>query len=109
MEQRAKADWDKKHFGDSNPYAELPKMNIFAYNLGELLKNSVYVDLEDKAFNFREFFMTDEDEGFVHESDAKNFLNLLIKSGEDGYPYSNEEYENFRGVNSTATIGIGNE
>lgn len=92
MEQRAKAEWDKKHFGDSNPYAELPKLNIFTYNLGELLKNSAYVELEDKAFNFREFFRTDEDEKFVHESDVKNFLNLLIKPSEDNYPYSNEEY-----------------
>ena len=24
MEQKAKADWDKNNFGDSNPYEELP-------------------------------------------------------------------------------------
>ena len=28
MEQRAKHEWDDKHFGDPNPYAELPQMKI---------------------------------------------------------------------------------
>ena len=94
-EQRCKADWEDKNFGDSNPYAELPQMNIFTYNLGDLLKNAAaYVELEDKAFNFREFFRTDDDENFVHEDDVKSFLNLLVKRGDDNYPYSNEEYRN---------------
>ena len=35
MEQRRKAEWDNEHFGDSNPYDELPKMNIFVYDLGK--------------------------------------------------------------------------
>jgi hypothetical protein len=29
MEQRAKASWDLTHFGDPNPYASLPTMNIY--------------------------------------------------------------------------------
>ena len=57
MEQQCKAEWDSAHFGDSNPYDELPKMNIFVYDLGKLLGNR-YVELEDKAFNFHEFFRT---------------------------------------------------
>ena len=92
MEQRRKIELDIKNFGDSNPYADLPKMNIYTYNLGELLKNSAYIELEDKAFNFREFFRTDENGNFVHEQDIKSFLDLLIKSGNDNYPYSKEEY-----------------
>ena len=92
MEQRQKIEWDQNHFGDSNPYDELPTMNIFTYNLGELLKNSAYVELEDKAFNFREFFRTNDNGKFIHEDDIKSFLNLLIKPGDDNYPYSTEEY-----------------
>ena len=92
MEQRRKIEWDIKNFGDSNPYADLPKMNIYTYNLGELLKNSAYIELEDKAFNFREFFRTKEDGNFFHEQDIKSFLDLLIKPGNDNYPYSKEEY-----------------
>ena len=92
MEQRRKAEWDVKNFGDSNPYADLPKLNIYTYNLGKLPENASYVELEDKAFNFREFFRTDDNGNFIHELDIKSFLNLLIKPGNDNYPYSTEEY-----------------
>ena len=57
MEQRAKASWDLTHFGDPNPYASLPTMNIYTYDLGRLLHE--FVD-EDVAFNFREFFRVNE-------------------------------------------------
>ena len=93
-EQRAKADWAVEHGDDHNPYAELPQMNIFTYDLGKLLKNPAYV--EDKTFNFREFFRTDGDE-FVHAADVKNFLDLLVKRDANNYPFSREEWrEQFR-------------
>lgn len=88
MEQQAKADWSLKNFGDSNPYDELPQLNIYTYDIGKIFD---YVDVEDKAFNFREFFRTDGGK-FVHESDVKNFLALLVKSGSENYPYSKAEY-----------------
>ncbi|MBR3441277.1 MAG: DEAD/DEAH box helicase family protein, partial [Bacteroidales bacterium] len=37
MEQRAKAEWDLNHFGDPNPYAGLPRLNIFTFDLGKAL------------------------------------------------------------------------
>lgn len=92
MEQRAKCEWDKTHFGDPNPYAALPAMNIYTYDLGRLLKE--FVD-EDVAFNFREFFRVDKDGGFVHERDVSAFLNLLTKEDKEScYPFANEEYRN---------------
>lgn len=33
MEQRAKAEWEKIHQGDPNPYSVLPKLSIYTYNL----------------------------------------------------------------------------
>ncbi len=95
MEQKAKADWDKIHFGDPNPYASLPKLNIFTYDLGKLLHG--YID-EEVAFNFREFFRVSETGSFLHEKDVHSFLNLICKSdSESNYPYSTEEYrDNFR-------------
>ncbi|NEN25588.1 DEAD/DEAH box helicase family protein [Cryomorpha ignava] len=95
MEQKAKADWDKIHFGDPNPYASLPKLNIFTYDLGKLLHG--YID-EEVAFNFREFFRVGETGSFLHEKDVLSFLNLICKSDtESNYPYSTEEYrDNFR-------------
>lgn len=108
MEQKSKAEWDKNHFGDSNPYEELPELSIYTYDLGKLINDARYVELEDKAFNFREFFRTwtgrlEQDHAvkpeaarvgdFVHEADVLSFLNLLTKTDPDSnYPYSNEEF-----------------
>ena len=92
MEQRAKQDWDKTHFGDPNPYAALPKLNILTYNLGKLLNK---FEDETIAFNFREFFRVNESGSFVHNSDVVAFLNLLTKEDKDSkYPFANEEYRN---------------
>ncbi|MGM9841148.1 MAG: DEAD/DEAH box helicase, partial [Candidatus Limisoma sp.] len=92
MEQKAKAQWDVEHFGDPNPYAGLPKMNIFTYDLGRLLKE--YADA-DVAFNFREFFRVDESGEFVHRKDVAAFLDLLCKKDTaSAYPFSTDDYRN---------------
>lgn len=95
MEQRAKAEWEKIHQGDPNPYSVLPKLSIYTYNLGKLYPE--YADA-DIAFNFREFFRVDKEGYFIHEANIKQFLDLLTKEDTDSnYPYSTEEYrQNFR-------------
>ena len=95
MEQRAKAEWEKIHQGDPNPYSVLPKLSIYTYNLGKLYPE--YADA-DIAFNFREFFRVDKEGNFIHEVNVKQFLDLLTKEDTDSnYPYSTEEYrQNFR-------------
>jgi len=109
MEQRAKRDWYLNHFGDSNPYEELPELNIFTYHLNRVFKE--YEDLEDKAFNFREFFRTwtgdvridrkHLPEGvktgeFVHQHDVWSFLNLITKlDAGSNYPFSTTQYRDF--------------
>ena len=108
MEQECKFEWNKTHFGDSNPYEELPELRIYTYDLGELLHNNNYITYEDKAFNFHEFFRTWTGDyrydyaqmpetaqigDFVHEQDILSFLNLMTKKDENNsYPYSKEEY-----------------
>lgn len=90
MEQRAKVNWDIIHQGDHNPYASLPTMHIFTYDLGRLLNE--YVD-EDVAFNFKEFFRVNKEEKFIHEKDIKAFLNLLTKEDDEScYPFANKNY-----------------
>ena len=90
MEQRAKLTWDAKNFGDPNPYANLPKLHIFTYNLGTLLQG--YRD-DTIAFNFREFFRTDSQGNFTRERDIRAFLDLLTREDEKSeYPFSNEKY-----------------
>ena len=92
MEQRAKLEWDKLHPGDPNPYACLPQMNIWTYDLGNLIKN--FLD-EDVAFNFREFFRTDVDGNFVHPADVKALLDLMTTDDADSlYPFANATYRN---------------
>ena len=109
MEQREKADWYKKHFGDPNPYAELPELQIFTYNLDKLIPG--FIDVEDGAFNFREFFRTwtgnvQKDfkpipEGaqvgeFVHKACVKRFLDLLCRAdSKSNYPFSTQEYREY--------------
>ncbi|MGG2114112.1 Eco57I restriction-modification methylase domain-containing protein [Lysinibacillus pakistanensis] len=105
MEQQAKYEWDQNNFGDSNPYASLPKLSIFTYHLDKEFINHQYVDIEDKAFNFREFFRTyDNNEPdfslrgkFVHEKDVWDFLNLISKKDryeehQTNFPFSTDHY-----------------
>ena len=90
MEQKAKNEWDLTHLGAPNPYASLPAINIYTYDLGKLMAE--FSD-EEKAFNFREFFRTKEDETFIHDSYIDKFLNLLCTEDDDSlYPYSNENF-----------------
>ena len=90
MEQRAKAQWDIDHPGDHNPYAGLPRLNIYTYNLGRLMNE--FAD-EDIAFNFREFFRTNDNGEFVHKAHVENFLDLLTKTDEESmYPFANKRY-----------------
>lgn len=109
MEQTAKREWDEKHPGEYNPYAVLPHMNIFTYDLGKLIRGSDFA--ENGTFKFSEFFRTwegrkekdgaDMPEGakgrFVHEKEVIEFLNLMCTEDENSnYPFSREVYqENF--------------
>lgn len=107
MEQEAKLNWDESNPGEPNPYAELPALSIFTYDidkfkshigsLGENFKDSL-----DGAFKFHEFFrVRKDDEGndiaeFVHESMVKKFLDLLVDNTLDTkFPYATEEYRNY--------------
>ena len=108
MEQQRKTTWDEEHFGEANPYASLPEMRMYTYDLGDILKADNYQEIEDKAFNFAEFFRVwtgnpekDRDVikagqkigDFVHEGDVISFLNLLTKQDDNSkYPFSTDDY-----------------
>lgn len=109
MEQEAKKNWYINNFGDTNPYEDLPELQIYTYDLNKLMPE--YEAVYDKAFNFREFFkvwtgdiqkdgkelLEDSNIGrFVHEDDVKKFLDLICKSDEkSNYPYSKELYREY--------------
>lgn len=103
-EQTAKHNWNLEHPNEKNPYAELPKMNIFTYDITKNIDNILD---QTGVFSFPEFFRTwtgnpkadnaSMPEGakgrFVHEQDVKEFLNLLsMKDNENNFPFSKPEY-----------------
>lgn len=103
-EQQAKLEWNIKHPHEPNPYAELPKMNIFTYDITNNIKDVVD---HDGVFTFTEFLRTwtgnpKADKAampqgakgrFVHEDEVKKFLQLLCtKDDTNNFPFSTTEY-----------------
>lgn len=103
-EQTAKHNWSLEHPNEKNPYAELPKMNIFTYDITKNINNILD---QTGVFSFPEFFRTwtgnpkadkaSMPEGakgrFVHEPEVSEFLNLLsMKDDENNFPFSKPEY-----------------
>lgn len=109
MEQRAKQEWAQLHFGDHNPYEDMPKLEIFTYDLHNVFPE--FVEKNVNTFKFKEFFRTwtgdtekdggpmqegAEKGGFVHKDAVVAFLNLLTKEdSESNYPFSKEEYRSY--------------
>ena len=112
MEQEKKRNWKPKDMFDTdNPYAVLPELQIFTYDLAKLTGSEAVG--EGAAFTLSEFFRTWRPNGqgqypsnmpegaegkFVHEEAVNNFLDLLCTTdGNNNYPFSTEEYqENFK-------------
>lgn len=93
MEQTAKENWDSTK--GPNPYLTLPRMNIFTYDLGQLVVG------KGASFTFAEFFRTksgtnlpaSEQGKFVHEDWVKKFLDKMCEdSTTSNYPFSTDAY-----------------
>lgn len=122
MEQRAKLFWDEHHYGDPNPYADLPRMQILTFTLPKMLRDQAIQNNE--VFKFHEFFRvyTEEDklqlqklidnepnvikkaeyqgelakvkiDKFVHEKAINRFLDKLVEESDTSlYPFSTDEF-----------------
>ena len=122
MEQLEKQKWDDKHFGDPNPYADLPRMQILTFTLPKMVRDEAIENNE--VFKFHEFFRvwTEDDKrvlqkkidretsalkkvdlqaqlaeiqegNFVHEGAVRRFLDKLVEeSPTSQYPFSNDEF-----------------
>lgn len=103
-EQQAKRDWPLEHPNEPNPYAELPQMKMFTY---DITKNIQDVLDHNGIFTFTEFFRTwsgnPRKDGasmpdgalgkFVHEAEVNQFLDLLCtKDNENNFPFATDEY-----------------
>ena len=94
-EQEAKENWYKKSEG-YNPYAVMPKMNLFTYQMSKIIQEQVNqgLDLKDGenveyTFDLNEFFKTNESGKFVYEKDVKKFLDALTT--QEKFPFSTSE------------------
>lgn len=103
-EQTAKHNWNLEHPNEKNPYAELPKMNIFTYDITQNFNNILD---QTGVFSFSEFFRTwtgnpradkaSMPKGakgrFVHEQEVSEFLDLLCKKDDqNNFPFSTNDY-----------------
>jgi len=106
MEQEEKLFWDTNHPGVPNPYAELPSLSMFTYDIDRFASHigalDDFADAVDGAFKFHEFFRVNKDDDgndmaeFVHESMVRKFLDLLVNDKLDTkFPYATEEYRNY--------------
>ncbi|CAX66979.1 Eco57I restriction-modification methylase domain-containing protein [Lactobacillus johnsonii] len=96
MEQEAKENWDKDHPNEVNPYAPLPKVSMFTFEMNKHFKDPRFnrEGLGKYTFNFKEFFRTDKEGKFVYESDVKKFLDNITNPGTANYPFSTREFRN---------------
>ncbi|WP_415980289.1 DEAD/DEAH box helicase family protein [Faecalicoccus pleomorphus] len=94
-EQKAKTEWNKE---EENPYETLPKLNLFTYQMSEIVKDKIKQgidingDVEEYAFDLNEFFKTNESGRFIHDDSVDAFLDALTK--QEKFPFSTGELRN---------------
>ncbi|UNT95601.1 DEAD/DEAH box helicase family protein [Allobaculum mucilyticum] len=94
-EQKAKRDWNSD---GENPYSALPQLNLFSYQMSEIVKDEISkgIDLngetEEYAFDLNEFFKTDKNGKFIHGADVDKFLDAMVI--QEKFPFSTPELRN---------------
>lgn len=95
-EQAAKQNWDESI--GTNPYGTLPRLNLFTYQMSEIirdkLKKGIEIDgeTEEYAFDLNLFFETNPKGEFVNDSSVDKFLDALTTLPK--YPFSTDELRN---------------
>mgnify|MGYP001004711061 FL=1 len=76
-EQEAKENWDYSQ--GKNPYINLPKLNIYTFQVPSSVR--VASDLSEYSFDFNEFWKISADK-FIHEQEIDTFLDILSNQKE---------------------------
>lgn len=93
-EQEAKAAWPVEDEAN-NPYEGLPQLNMFTYQMSQMITDEVNKGAEidgkeiDFAFDLNEFFNTNSGKKFIHEAEVKKWLDTLTRN--EKYPFSTPE------------------
>jgi len=78
-EQRAKSEFSNRNPNKLNPYAKLPQMSLFTYQMPEELVSVANMGEFDE-FDLNEFFSATGESGFTHfrhKNDVQKFLNII--------------------------------
>lgn len=92
-EQTAKRDWDVSS-EEENPYAALPRLNLFTYQMSEIVKDELQQgveingETEEYAFDLNEFFSTNNGK-FKYDSSVDKFLDAMTL--QEKFPFSTPE------------------
>lgn len=95
-EQKRKRDFQSKD-GEANPYADLPQLNMFTYQMSEIVKDElnqgieINGETEEYAFDLNTFFETNNGK-FVYNSSVDKFLDALTTQPK--FPFSTEDLRN---------------
>lgn len=92
-EQEKKCNWD--YSKGENPYETLPQLNLFTYQMSEIIRDEleqgveIEGETEEYAFDLNEFFSTNGNGAFVHDSAVDKFLDAMTTQVK--FPFSTEE------------------
>ena len=95
-EQSKKNSWDNSSEIE-NPYINLPKLNLYTYQMSEIVRDELVQGVEiqgetvEYAFDLNEFFRV-ENGRFVHNLSVDKFLDALTLQKK--FPFSTEELRN---------------
>ncbi len=97
-EQKKKRNWDASNEIE-NPYANLPRLSLFTYQMSDIVRDRVQRgielaedDVKEFAFDLNEFFATNESGKFAHDADVDKFLDALTR--QEKFPFSTPELRN---------------
>ncbi len=92
-EQSAKRNWDWST-GEENPYITLPQLNMFTYQMSEIIKDEleqgieIQGETEEYAFDLNLFFETKNGK-FIYENSVDKFLDAMTTQVR--FPFSTDE------------------
>lgn len=95
-EQGKKQDW--KDEDGENPYGTLPKLNLYTYQMSEIIKEEleqgieINGETEEYAFDLNEFFETNGNGTFLHNDAVDRFLHALTT--QEKFPFSTDALRN---------------
>lgn len=92
-EQKAKREWAGAP-DENNPYEKLPCLNLFTYQMSEIVRDEakrgveINGETEEYAFDLNEFFET-KNGRFIHDESVTKFLDALTT--QEKFPFSTDK------------------